>query len=207
MEEQAALGVRYGLAGEALFALRAPRNVPAMLVDDNRLVRSGLGLFALEWLRRVDRVENPFREDEAKAREFEQQRGYEAARFLAALELHAEGLSLDEAVQAFRRRTSVDADTAFAEVMAAQRDPLHGVGYLGLLELRALEARLAEVVGAKKALRLCLLLVGRHPELRPLDFVTDVPRPAAGAAGKGQGKRRAALENPGQTQHELSRSR
>lgn len=174
--QQAALGIRYGLTGEALLARvsQKDRGAPPMLLE-NPLLRMGLGLFALDWIARIDKTQNAFGDDAEFLAELEFQRGYEAARLLAALELHAEGLSLDESVLGFRRRTGVDEATARAEAFAAQRDPLHGAGYLGYLDLRALEQRLAELTNARKATRLALLLVQRNPELRAADLVRALP--------------------------------
>lgn len=203
----AALGVRYGLAGEALFGLqsRAADEATAVLLD-NRLLREGLGLYALDWTRRLTRRENPFRGNEDLAFEFEFQLGLEAARLVAALELHAEGLGLEEVAEGFERRTGVDRDTARAEALAAERDPLHGLGYLGLIELRALEERLGQLTEGRPGSRLCLELAARHPDLRPSDLVWLASR---GPAKKRKGEETAArtLENPGQTQQELPRSR
>jgi len=208
-----ALGVRYGLAGEALFALqsRTSKKSVAVLLD-NRLLREGLGLYALDWTVRAPHavahvaIENPFQGDEALALEFELQKGLEAARLVAAIELHAEGLSLEDAASGFERRTGVDRETARAEVLAAERDPLHGLGYLGLIELQALEARLARLTGPRRGLELSLLFAARHPDLRPSDGVM-VAR--GGSPQKRQGKKTPAktLENQGGTQQELPRSR
>lgn len=202
-----ALGVRHGLAGEALFVLRsrASRSATSVLLDD-RLLREGFGLFALDWAGRIDWVENPFRADEELARELQYQLGYEAARLIAALELHAEGLSLEGAASGFQRRTGVDPDTALAEALAAQRDPLHGLGYLGVIELRALEQRLARLARPRSALMHSLQLASRHPDLRPSDLASEAgraPRPARKKAGISAG----TLENPARAQQEQSRSR
>ncbi len=211
-DARAALGVRYGLAGEALHALqsRACRSAPAVLLD-NRLLQEGLGLFALDWVSRVDWIENPFlpEEEQADGKQtlaFEFQRGLEAARLVAAIELHVEGLSLEEAAQGLQRRTSIDRDTARVEALAAQRDPLHGLAYLGLIELRSLEERLARLTNPRKGLRLCLLLASRHPDLRPVDMASI----AGEGAPPGRARKRmtaTTLEKPGEAQQELSRSR
>lgn len=208
---QAALGVRYGLAGEALAALQSGkyRGALAMLLD-NRLMQEGLGLFALDWAARVDWIENPFRPagqmPEEPMLEFQFQRGLEAARLVAALELHAEGHSLEEAAQGFQRRTGVDQDTARVEALAAQRDPLHGLGYLGLIELRRFEDELSRLTGPRKGLRLSLLFASRYPDLRPADMVTAVGQgPASGRKKKGMTA--ATLEKPREPQQEHSLSR
>ncbi|MSR63328.1 MAG: hypothetical protein EXS08_12875 [Planctomycetes bacterium] len=170
-----ALGVRHGLVGEALLtrALRDEKN-PLIAMLANRAVREGFGLYALDWVARVDWVENPLLADAEALREFELQRGYEASRLLAALELHAESVSIEEASLSFARRTGVDQDTARAEVLAAERDPLRGIGWLGLQELRALEEKLAKATGPKRGLSLTLMLTRRHPELRTADIAASL---------------------------------
>jgi hypothetical protein len=166
-----ALGIRYGLAGEALLehARRAEED-PLARLPVNRVLSSAIGLFAQDWVTRVDWVENPLRANELLCAELERQRRFEAARLLAALEIHAEGISLAEAAESFARRTGAGAETAATEALRAQRDPLHGLGYLGWLGLRALEQRMAELTTSRRALGLALLLVFRHPALRPADM-------------------------------------
>jgi hypothetical protein len=199
--------VRYGLAGEAYGAelVRAGRDVPPMLADD-RLVRAGLGLYALEWTSRITHESNPFRGDEQLARAFARQRGCEAARLLAALELHAEGVSEREAVLTFVRRTGADEETALAEVRAALRDPLHGIGYLGLLEILGLEGRLGGVAEPHRLPRLVLLLLARNPALRPSDLSTGSALETARAAHPEE-KAEGPLEIPGPPQQGEPRSR
>jgi hypothetical protein len=203
LENAAALGVRHGLAGEAyaLVLARAERDVPPMLLDD-RLVREGLGLYALEWVQRIAHEANPFRASAGVTRAFAHQRGREAARLLAALELHAKGVDAGEAALSFRRRTGVDEDTAAAEVRAALRDPLHGIGYLGLLELLALEERLDGLAEPRRRARTVLLLLAKNPGLRPSDFSLDSVRRASAEENPGE-----PLEIPGPAQQEQPRSR
>lgn len=167
--QQLALGIRHGMVGEALYARQARASKrPLAAFVGNRAVREGLGLYALDWIRRVDWVENPFRTDERLLNELERQRVHEAARFLAALELHAEGVSLTEAARAFERRTGVDPDTAMAEALAARRDPLHGIGHVGAVELERLEQGLARFSsGPRAGIGLTLASVLAHPELTP----------------------------------------
>ena len=206
--QQAALGVRYGLAGEALIekTRRASSEALPVLLE-NRAVREGFGLFAQDWLARAAWIENPLREDEDLVREFEFQRGVEAARLLATLEVHAEGLTLEEVALGFRRRTGLDPETAQAEARAAQRDPLHGIGYLGLLELRALEERMAELSTPRKGLRLAVLLSLRNPELRPAELTLgELPEELA-EADLGEKTEGGVPENPGRSQKGRSRSR
>ena len=66
----------------------------------------------------------------------------EAARLLAALEVHAERRSLDEAISAFQRRTGFDRMTADHEVRGILHDPLRGCSYLGYLRFVQLDERL-----------------------------------------------------------------
>lgn len=167
--QQLALGVRHGMVGEALYTrLARASKSPLTAFVGNRAVREGLGLYALDWIRRVDWVENPFLTDERLLAELERQRIHEAARFLAALELHAEGLSLAEAARAFGRRTGVDADTSMAEALAARRDPLHGIGHVGAVELARLEQGLARFSnGPRAGIGLTLATVLAHPGLSP----------------------------------------
>ena len=167
--QQLALGIRHGMVGEALYTRQARASKrPLAAFVGNRAVREGLGLYALDWIRRVDWVENPFLTDERLVVELERQRLHEAARFLAALELHAEGLSLSEAAHAFERRTRVDGDTAMAEALAARLDPLHGIGYVGAVELARLEQGLARFAhGPRAGIGLTLATVLAHPELTP----------------------------------------
>jgi hypothetical protein len=147
--------------------------------------------------------DNPFRGDEELALELELQRGLEAARLVAAIELHAEGLALEEVAQGFERRTGVDRETARAEARAAERDPLHGLAYLGLIELAALEEHLTQLPGGSAKLGLQLAL--RHPDLRPSDLARlAVRRPAKQRSGEGTGQ---ALEKTARTQQEQPRSR
>lgn len=167
-----ALGARYGLAGEGLFeSVRRESDEALRRLPVNRLQGAALGLYAQDWLARVDWVESPFAKARVR-RELELQRGLEAARLLTTLELHAEGISLAEAAAAFRRRTGVSEDVAAAEALAAQRDPLCGLAYLGLLELRALEQRLAAFTTPRKGLALVLALAFGHTTLRPSDLFT-----------------------------------
>ena len=173
MLDLAAIGVRDGLTGEAFFErTRRADDDPLRFLPVNREQSRAIGLFAQDWLVRVDWVDNPLGASARLRRAFELQRGLEAARFLAALELHSEGLSPDEAAASFQRRTGVDEDVAQAEVLSALRDPLHGIGYLGLLELRAVEQRFVGLTTPRRGLALTLLLTYRHPVLRASDLGT-----------------------------------
>lgn len=178
-----ALGARYGLAGEGLFeSMRRESDEALRRLPVNRVQGAALGLYAQDWLARVDWVENPFAKVRVR-RELELQRGLEATRLLTTLELHAEGISLAEAAAAFRRRTGVSEDVAAAEALAAQRDPLSGLGYLGLLELRALEQHLAALTTPRKGLALVLALAYGHPTLRPSDLSAAPISERLGEAG------------------------
>ncbi len=170
---QVALGLRHGLTGESLLLLRARgRALGSAGHLLNRAVLGGLGLYALDWLRRIEGPENPYRTDEALERELARQHTLEAARLLAALELHAEALSLDEVADNFVQRTGADVETARAEALAAQRDPLAGIGQLGFHELRALEEELVSATdrSPSEAVASTLSLVTMNPDLRPADL-------------------------------------
>jgi hypothetical protein len=183
--ELGSLGVRHGFAGEALYerVVRGSKD-PLRELLHRSTAREALGLFALDWVPRVDWTDNPFAADDRSRRAFQLQTRHELARLLAALELHADGLPLAEVAQAFQRRTGVDASTARAEARAAQRDPLHGAGYVGMLELRGFEQRLAALTGSpRKGLGLTLLLCTRNPDLRPADMREQADRVLRARAG------------------------
>jgi len=170
-----ALGLRYGLAGEALLSAGArslPRPLAAAL--PNRAVQEGLGLFAMTWVPRVE-GKNPYADDEDLLEILGILRSYEASRLLAALELHAEGLPLGEAALAFSRRTGTDRDTAQAEVLEALHDPLTGIGYLGWMELLGLRESLPGG-DSRRSLALTLLLTTRQPEVRSADLRRAIDR-------------------------------
>jgi hypothetical protein len=166
-----ALGVRHGLAGEGLFELaqRASPD-PFASLPVNRVTPAAIGLFAQDWIGRVKWVENALGSSTRVRRALERQRAFEAARFLAALELHAEGISLAEVASSFQRRTGVDPDVAAVEALRAERDPLHGLAFLGWLELRDLEQRLAARSTPRRGLTTALGLVFKSPGLRPSDL-------------------------------------
>jgi hypothetical protein len=158
----AALGLRHGMVGEALYSISArtdPRPFASTVVRP--ALRQGFGLFALDWIPRLQHEDSPFMADAELARAIDLQQALEAARLLASLELHAEGLSVEEALVAFLRRTEVDPDQARAEVLTALLDPTHGLGALVRHELRELETRLERLLGPSKALpRLLRLVLG-----------------------------------------------
>ncbi len=166
----ATMGIRYGWAGEA--KLRHGASVagnPVARFLWNRSVFEGWGLYALDWIGRVDWVENPFLEDERLETEIVRAWMLEAIRLLASIEIHVEALSVPAAADAFRRRSRFDHDTALLEARTALHDPLHGIGYLGLLELRLLEESIAREVSGREALQETLRTVLSNPHLRPFD--------------------------------------
>lgn len=162
-----ALGVRLGLGGEALLRSQfsLPGKRPAAYLW-NRAVFEGFGLWALDW---APRAEGSAGGDSYLSVEAGWALKLEAARLLASLELHAEGVSVTEAADSFQRRTAVDPWSALAEVRLAQHDPLSGIGYLGFGELRAFESELAQVFSEQLALSGSLFLVLSSPNLRPVD--------------------------------------
>jgi len=171
-------GVRFGFPGESLLRKRAQDTEdPVQEFLMNRSVLQGWGLYCLDWMTRIDWVENPFRENEAFRAEAVRARILEAIRLLAALEVHAEGLSNSEAAENFRRRAGIDIETASIEIRYAQRDPLVGIGYLGYLELQRLERDLARVVDARTALKQTIGTTLAYPHLRPRDMRLTVVKP------------------------------
>jgi len=173
-------GVRFGFPGESLLRKRTQETddpVQEFLV--NRSVLEGWGLYCLDWMLRVDWVDNPFHENEDFRAEAVRARILEAIRLLAALEIHAEGLSPSEAAENFRRRAGIDIETAKLEVRHAQRDPLVGIGYLGYLELQRLEQDLARVVDSRTALKQTIRTALAHPYLRPQEMRLTVARPGS----------------------------
>ncbi len=172
---QTCLAVRRGFPGEALLhvrGLQAEGTLRRYLW--NRSVHEGWGLFVLAWTMRPDRTESPFAGQEDLAREAARMRRLEAARLLAALEVHAEGLSLPEAAEAFRRRSGSDLESAQREVRCAQRDPLLGIGYLGYLELSALAGE-----RERESKRPVMAPVLSNPHARPLDLRRELLAPGS----------------------------
>jgi hypothetical protein len=166
-----ALAVRHGLPGETLFrqhAAAAGGAQPRYLW--NRGMHEGWGLYALDWMLRIDWHRNPHAEDEVLIAEIARLRVIEAARLLAALELHTEDFSIEEAAEGYRRRTGLGLDRAHEEVRRAVIDPLLGVGYLGWAELVALEQRFGADSGPKRALARTVAQALDAPHLRPRDL-------------------------------------
>jgi hypothetical protein len=172
---QRAAALRHGFPGQLLLRVIAARNAGgARDLVLQRAVLEGWGLWALDWSTRVDWVENPLAADAELSTEVRRAQVFEAARLLASLEQHAEGLPEEEAAHAFRRRTQVDIDTARNEVRAAQHDPLLGIGFLGYLELRALEDRLAAASSRHEAIASLVTWIGTAPSVRPADLARRV---------------------------------
>jgi hypothetical protein len=170
-----AIGMRFGLPGEALLAARArERPTPGQALLWNRSVVEGFGLYALDWLPRVDWVENPLAADADLAAAMVRERMAEALRLFATIAVHVEGLSEDEAVESLRRVGGYDPGTARREVSESRRDPLRGVGLVGLWELLELERSLARSLPADLALGRTLRLVSGQPAVRPLDIRRNV---------------------------------
>jgi len=166
----AVLGLRYGWAGEAKLrrAATTARNPVARFLW-NRSVFEGWGLYTLDWIPRIDWVENPFLEDEHLESEIVRAWMLEAIRLLACIEIHVEGLSVPAAADAFRRRSAFDVDTAVLEARRAHHDPLYGIGYVGLLEMRLLEEAISREVTGREALQETLRTMLASPHLRPYD--------------------------------------
>ena len=166
-----ALAVRYGFPGEAYFIAtqyqgRSPRRAPLL----SRCRLEGWGLYAVDWTARARVAENPLQRDTAFVAAARRMLLVEAARLLAAIELHVDDLTLDEAASRFRRRTGFDAKSAQCEAQAAQHDPQYGIGYLGLLEYRETELALLSGGSPEQALKGCLSIGMLQPEARLSDL-------------------------------------
>ncbi|MAB79350.1 MAG: hypothetical protein CMJ89_08350 [Planctomycetes bacterium] len=169
----AVLGIRYGWTGESKLrgaASRAQNPIARFLW--NRSVFEGWGLYALDWITRIDWVENPFVEDTRLEIEIARAWMLEATRLLASIEIHVEGLSVPAAAAALRRRSSFDPETALLEARMAHHDPLRGIGYLGLLEMRLLEEEIGREITGREALQETLATILANPHLRPFDVRT-----------------------------------
>jgi hypothetical protein len=179
------VGVRYGQGGEAWMRSQFSRQgKPATAYLWNRSVLEGFGLWALDWAPRLESTSNGFVGDVNLMADCGWAMKLEIARLLAALEQHAEELSVEEAVLNFQRRTGLDAASALAEVRLAQHDPLHGIGYLGFLELRALETEAAVILPEQLALTGSLYFSLSYPNLRPVDVRIAVQGALARRIGK-----------------------
>ena len=165
-----ALAVRHGMPGEALLRLAAGRNSsPIERYLWNRAAIEGWGLYLMDLTARISWVENPLRRDEAYQAEVARVLLVEAARFLASLEIHAQEIPLEDAAESFARRSGFDELSAFYEARRALADPLYGIGFVVLLELRALEH---EVVGQDRAagIRNLLARLLERPSRKPGDL-------------------------------------
>jgi hypothetical protein len=165
---QVCLAIRHGMPGEALLVQRArdaDRAAPRYLW--NRSMLEGWGLYVLDWAARPQRGRWNEVERAELARAGAELRKLEVARLLAALEIHADGLSLTEEAEVFRRRSGCDLAQALDEVRAAQSDPLHGIGYLGYLGLQALEDAMVTRGASPDSFVTSIL---SHPHLRPADL-------------------------------------
>jgi len=169
---QAVLGMRYGMPGVAMLRASALRHEhPGQRVLGNRANADGFGLYVLDWLHRVDWVENALAADETVRREALRARQIEAARFLSAMEVHVEDLPLVDVVESFRRRTGFDEASARNEVLGAMHDPLYGIGFLGASEIRRIEDAFTERLGRKRAMLETLRLLTEFPSARPVDLL------------------------------------
>ena len=167
-------GLRRGPSGEALLrsrhaALSEELRMPFLLEP----FEAGFGLYTVEAATRFTLG----RDHPARAnleRGGARLRLLEAARLLAVLEIHAEGLTPGEVLDAFRMRTGVSLDVARVEVDRAWHEPLRGAAILGYLEFRALEDELAERMEAPLAARRTIALALAAPGVRPLDLLSEV---------------------------------
>ena len=166
----AALAIRYGFPGQGLFRHEArAASSPLARALWNRSLLEGWGLYALDWVLRIDWVENDLAGQTDLASEASRQIAFEEARLLASLELHARDFELDEATEAFRRRTGVSLEEARAEVRLSLADPLRGIGVLGWMELVRKEHAYAAAQGPRRALGQSLEATLSAPYLRPTD--------------------------------------
>ncbi|MEW6073546.1 MAG: DUF885 family protein [Planctomycetota bacterium] len=168
---QETIGIRYGYPGEMLARFEtdsAPDRHLALVAS--RVVIEGWGLYVLDWLPRISWASNPYARNDELQSAFAYSRLLEAARFLASLELHHERMDRREAADAFARRTGFDSESAEGEIRRSLRDPLHGIGFLGYLELQANEQKLAESSRPEIALLNNVGAILAHPCLRPADL-------------------------------------
>ena len=171
---QICLAIRHGLPGEGFLSAYAKSGRGVMRSHLwNRATREGWGLFVLGWTVRTSWEDGPFAGRSDLVHEGARILRVEAARLLAALEIHAEGYDLEEAAEAFRRRSGLDLEAAVHEVRCAQVDPLLGIGFLGYLELRRLEE---EILGMG---RISMMAVVKNPHQRPAEVLQAFREPAA----------------------------
>lgn len=174
---QRALAIRHGVPGEALLrhaAARSGSRVERFLW--NRASIEGWGLYMLDLLARLSWVENPLRQDEAFQAEAARILLVEAARLLAALEIHVQEVPLQSAAEAFRNRTGFDEVTSFHEVRRVFADPLQGIGVVVLLELRGLENELLASGDRGAGITSLLEPLLARPSTRPADLRAELLR-------------------------------
>ena len=140
-------------------------------VQQTRAIAGGWGLYVLDWPLRIDWVENELSAIPGLQDAIAHLQVIEAARLLAAIELHTEAFSSIEATELFLQRTALPLSRARREIQAATLDPLHGIGFLLFLELRSLERSLG---ADQEAIRTTLLLSRTRPGLRPKDIQTAI---------------------------------
>lgn len=165
-----ALAIAFGPIGESALRTVARAAGPTKPMLWSPALLEGIGLYALDWVCRLDVPENPFAGDADLHAASVRIRLIVAARFLASLELHAEELPESEVAYSFARRTGVDSETAALEVRKASHDPFLGISYLGYMELRAMEASLGEDLAPIDAIRRTILRAARHLSSRPADL-------------------------------------
>lgn len=168
---QRAIGIRFGFPGESLMILKTGRGSRRdSSAIRTRITDEGWGLYVLDWLPRVSWVENPYAKDEALKAAAAYHLLLEASRLVACIELHHEGMLVEDVVDTFAYRTGFDQTSALQEIRRIQRDPLLGIGYLGYLELLENERVLRGEASAPIALLNAIETVLRNPELRPSDM-------------------------------------
>ena len=168
----AAAGVRHGAAGETgLYHQIARRETVTRGSLVNRCTVEGFGLYATDWVPRVDWVENPFRASEGVRAELVRVRLIEAARLYASLQLHGESLPPPDVVTDFHGHTGFDVATCQREILEIMRDPLRGIGYLGYREIRSLEEDLnIPSLREEGAIRLTRVTLTKNPCARVSDI-------------------------------------
>ncbi len=167
---QEALALRYGLAGAMRLESTARAGFPGDRFLRNQASLIGAQLYLLDAVQRADWIEDAPAENEELAAELVRMQLIEGARFLCALELHTEKAELDPSVGIFARRSGLGLASSRVEVLSAMRDPLYGIGFVGYLELLALEKERVPHVGAQSALLQTLRLAFDQPGLRPRDL-------------------------------------
>ena len=189
---RSALHLRHGVPGEALWEIwsRNHRRL-AQRRAWNRCQREGWGLYAAHWATVVFPDKNPLAADAPLRAAVLRQELLEAARLLTTLRVQARGTSEAKGIEELRALTALDPETAAFELRRSLLDPLHGIGYLGFLELQALEAELGRA-GTPQAVRRVAERVQKAPSapvasLREEAEEADRERPGgAGREGAGE---------------------